>query len=371
MTAIVSLEALTYRYPGASAPALRDVSLDIEAGELVLLAGASGSGKSTLLRTACGLVPHVHGGEVSGRAEVAGMDVREHGPGELSDAYPNPPGSDRSDSQVAAPFTVPAGLTWSVTGARVVGSFDNATDGFVPGTGEYKVNVFIYRNDPVGTIAQPPVYQALGVTPTNAPIENGDPGDPNFEVTIPSVKLPAGEYWFSIQYASAWHLSSEHIEWLWTEEPSQQSLGSNARAATPASSAPLLALSGTTAAPGTACGTVSPAEDNFSPRRPKVPTLLGVRAKLTASAPSDFTVTAAISHGGKVTRLGTYDKRVITFKKLRMPVPSDLGLKRLDKVVLFLHAVIRPLGSSTCTPVTKDFTVKRRVFNIQQSLADR
>jgi energy-coupling factor transport system ATP-binding protein len=84
MTAMVSFEALTYRYPGADAPALRDVTLGIEPGELVLLAGVSGSGKSTLLRTACGLVPHVHGGEVSGRAEVAGMDVREHGPGELA-----------------------------------------------------------------------------------------------------------------------------------------------------------------------------------------------------------------------------------------------------------------------------------------------
>ena len=84
MTAMVSFEALTYRYPGADAPALRDVTLEIEPGELVLLAGVSGSGKSTLLRTACGLVPHVHGGEVSGRAEVAGMDVRDHGPGELA-----------------------------------------------------------------------------------------------------------------------------------------------------------------------------------------------------------------------------------------------------------------------------------------------
>ncbi|MDX6673010.1 MAG: energy-coupling factor transport system ATP-binding protein, partial [Solirubrobacteraceae bacterium] len=84
MTAMVSFEALTYRYPGADAPALRDVTLEIEPGELVLLAGVSGSGKSTLLRTACGLVPHVHGGEVNGHAEVAGMDVRDHGPGELA-----------------------------------------------------------------------------------------------------------------------------------------------------------------------------------------------------------------------------------------------------------------------------------------------
>ena len=84
MTSMVALEHLTYRYAGASAPALRDVTLEVEPGELVLLAGASGSGKSTLLRVACGLVPHVHGGEVSGHAAVAGMDVREHGPGELA-----------------------------------------------------------------------------------------------------------------------------------------------------------------------------------------------------------------------------------------------------------------------------------------------
>jgi energy-coupling factor transport system ATP-binding protein len=84
MTSMVSLEGLTYRYPGADEPALREATLEIEPGELVLLAGASGSGKSTLLRIACGLVPHVHGGDVSGRAEVAGMDVREHGPGELA-----------------------------------------------------------------------------------------------------------------------------------------------------------------------------------------------------------------------------------------------------------------------------------------------
>ncbi len=82
----ICLERVTYTYPGAAAPALRDVSLDIAPGELVLVAGGSGSGKSSLLRAISGLVPHFHGGTFAGRATVAGMDTREHGPGELAQA---------------------------------------------------------------------------------------------------------------------------------------------------------------------------------------------------------------------------------------------------------------------------------------------
>jgi energy-coupling factor transport system ATP-binding protein len=79
-------ERFGYRYPDVSGMALCDVSLDLEPGTFTLLAGVSGSGKSTLLRALCGLVPHFHGGEASGALEVAGLDVREHGPGELAAA---------------------------------------------------------------------------------------------------------------------------------------------------------------------------------------------------------------------------------------------------------------------------------------------
>jgi energy-coupling factor transport system ATP-binding protein len=81
---ILSARGFTYTYPEASSPALSDVTLDIEPGTFTVVAGESGGGKSTLLRAACGLVPHFHGGSVSGELSVGGLSVREHGPGELA-----------------------------------------------------------------------------------------------------------------------------------------------------------------------------------------------------------------------------------------------------------------------------------------------
>ncbi len=80
----LSIEGLTYSYPQAAQPALRDVSVDLACGEFALLAGRSACGKSTLLRAACGLVPHFHGGEIEGAVEVAGVDAIATGPGELA-----------------------------------------------------------------------------------------------------------------------------------------------------------------------------------------------------------------------------------------------------------------------------------------------
>ncbi len=83
MTAL-ELQAVSYRYAGATSAALDSVSLQISEGEVVVVAGSSGSGKSTLLRAACGLVPHFHGGELAGSVVVCGMDTRENGPGQLA-----------------------------------------------------------------------------------------------------------------------------------------------------------------------------------------------------------------------------------------------------------------------------------------------
>ncbi len=79
----MAFSRVTYRYPERSQPALREINVQIEQGELCLLAGRSGQGKSTLIRAACGLVPHFHGGAFAGTVSVAGMDTREHPPAQL------------------------------------------------------------------------------------------------------------------------------------------------------------------------------------------------------------------------------------------------------------------------------------------------
>ncbi len=81
----LDIDSLSYTYAGAFEPVLREVSLRVEAGEFLVLAGRSGTGKTSLLRAACGLIPHFHGGEIEGKAMVAGRDTRRSGPGELAD----------------------------------------------------------------------------------------------------------------------------------------------------------------------------------------------------------------------------------------------------------------------------------------------
>ncbi|MDQ1747947.1 MAG: energy-coupling factor transport system ATP-binding protein [Frankiaceae bacterium] len=82
---MIRFEAVTATYPDAAEPALRDVDLDIAAGQLCLVVGSTGSGKSTLLKCVNGLMPHFTGGTLRGRVTVGGRDTRTHRPRELAD----------------------------------------------------------------------------------------------------------------------------------------------------------------------------------------------------------------------------------------------------------------------------------------------
>lgn len=81
--AAVQLEGVSYTYPGAAEPTLRSVSLEVPAGQCVVVTGPSGCGKTTLSRLVNGLVPHVYAGEVTGRVLVGGAEVAAWAPDEL------------------------------------------------------------------------------------------------------------------------------------------------------------------------------------------------------------------------------------------------------------------------------------------------
>ena len=118
---LLEAEDLGYRYAEGVADALREISLSVRPGEFTLLAGRSGCGKSTLLRAACGLVPHFHGGELSGRMTVAGLDTAEAGPGQLAAAVgyvAQDPETQVVSTTVAAELALPLELRGTAPAAR-------------------------------------------------------------------------------------------------------------------------------------------------------------------------------------------------------------------------------------------------------------
>lgn len=81
---LVSIEKVTFTYPGAEAPALRDVSLTLDRGDFVAIIGGNGCGKSTLCKTLNGLIPHYYVGDFHGSVTVDGRSTREHKVADLS-----------------------------------------------------------------------------------------------------------------------------------------------------------------------------------------------------------------------------------------------------------------------------------------------
>jgi energy-coupling factor transporter ATP-binding protein EcfA2 len=86
---MISFQHVSYHYPQPTdsrplPPALDDLSVQIDEGELILVIGPSGAGKSTFLRALNGLTPHFYGGKLSGQVRVAGRDPVALGPQEMA-----------------------------------------------------------------------------------------------------------------------------------------------------------------------------------------------------------------------------------------------------------------------------------------------
>ena len=81
---IIELKNVTYTYPLNSAPALKDISLSLEAGKLYGMVGGNGSGKTTLCLTICGFATKFEKGTLKGEVLIKGKDIDEYQEGEVS-----------------------------------------------------------------------------------------------------------------------------------------------------------------------------------------------------------------------------------------------------------------------------------------------
>jgi len=72
---VLVLEAVSYRYAGAERPAIRQVSLTLDKGEVLGVVGPSEAGKTTLCLVASGLAPRAIRGAMDGRVLLDGADT--------------------------------------------------------------------------------------------------------------------------------------------------------------------------------------------------------------------------------------------------------------------------------------------------------
>lgn len=84
MAHIIECKNVTYSYPLAESPAIRDLTIDIERGKFYGVIGENGSGKTTFCALLRGFIPDFYKGELEGEVLVEGKKTTEYG-GELSE----------------------------------------------------------------------------------------------------------------------------------------------------------------------------------------------------------------------------------------------------------------------------------------------
>ncbi len=80
---LAELSDVGFRYRDTTESALDGVSLTIDDGEVIGLAGPTGAGKTTLCMALVGLVPHATGGVLAGSVRIGGRESASSSLGEL------------------------------------------------------------------------------------------------------------------------------------------------------------------------------------------------------------------------------------------------------------------------------------------------
>ena len=83
MGCVMECKNVTYTYPLADEPSIRNVSLNIEEGKFYGIVGENGSGKTTLCAILRGFAPSFYQGDIQGEVLVYGKPIGEYG-GELA-----------------------------------------------------------------------------------------------------------------------------------------------------------------------------------------------------------------------------------------------------------------------------------------------
>lgn len=77
METIVKIKDMSYTYFGTEKNGIKNINLEINKGELILITGRSGCGKTTLTRALNGMVPHYYEGEYEGEVSVFGKKIKD------------------------------------------------------------------------------------------------------------------------------------------------------------------------------------------------------------------------------------------------------------------------------------------------------
>lgn len=81
---VIEATIKSFKYENDTKETLKEINLNIEEGELVVITGLSGCGKTTLTRVLNGLVPHHYGGNLIGEVKLLGQNILDYRKGEIA-----------------------------------------------------------------------------------------------------------------------------------------------------------------------------------------------------------------------------------------------------------------------------------------------